>query len=123
MPDRRTRVSQLIDEARQDLAYRPRIHYGAARTLRPAVPIIAVLVVAMLTAGAVIVSQLPQDDPLETTALRRPVARQTLQGAHQDRAVVVEPPKAAPPPVAPLTSIRKPHLFVVADKPLGASGG
>ncbi|MEV8630075.1 C40 family peptidase [Streptosporangium sp. NPDC051023] len=130
MPDRRTRVSQLIDEARQDLAYSPRIRYGrqdqpgqygTTRTLRPAIPIIAVLVVAMLTAAVVIVVRLPDDSP--ETVLRRPVSSQTLQGALQNppKDVVAAPSKSAPPPVAPLTSIRKPHLFVVANKPLSSA--
>ncbi|MEV7012448.1 C40 family peptidase [Streptosporangium sp. NPDC051022] len=121
MPDRRTRVSQLIDESLQDLAYRPRPHHGPGRALRPAVPLVAILAVSVLAAGVVIVSRLP-DDSTRTTALRRPVVgeplRSTPQDASRGRVAAVEPTAAAPPPVAPLTSIRKPHLFVVANKPL-----
>ncbi|MER7130383.1 C40 family peptidase [Streptosporangium saharense] len=130
MPDRRTRVSRLIDEARQDLAYspRPRIGYGQARTSRPVLPIVAVLVVVVLTATVVVVLRLPDDSPV--TSLRRPVARQTLQGALQEvpqntatppAAVLPTPAPTPPAPVAPLTTIRKPHLFVVTNKPLGAA--
>ncbi|MFD0884717.1 C40 family peptidase [Streptosporangium algeriense] len=127
MPDRRTRVSRLIDEARQDLAYspRPRVRYGSARTPRPIVPIVATIVVVLLTAAVVIVLRLPDDSP--ATALRRPAARQTLQGALQEvpqnttTTPAAVPAQTPPPPVAPLTTIRKPHLFVVTDKPLNSA--
>ncbi|MFI7534568.1 C40 family peptidase [Streptosporangium sp. NPDC049376] len=119
MPDRRTRVSRLIDEARQDLAYSPR---PRIRTPRPAVPIVATVAVVMLTAAVVIVLRLPDDS--STTALRRPVARQTLQGALQEvpqNTATPTPAQTPPPPVAPLTTIRKPHLFVVTNKPLSSA--
>ncbi|MGV9775549.1 C40 family peptidase [Streptosporangium sp. NPDC003464] len=124
MLDRRTRVSDLIHEARQDLAYRPRIRYGrGARLPRQAVPVIALFLVAVLATGVVVVTQLPERTP-ETVALRRPVARQSLQAGTATAPPTQTPPTQAPPtqapplPVAPLTSMHRPNLFVVAAKPL-----
>ncbi|GAA3094739.1 C40 family peptidase [Streptosporangium carneum] len=123
MPDRRTRVSHLIEEARQDLAYRPRVPYGAARRPGSVLSVVAVLAVAVLAATLVVVSQLPDDAP--ETILRRPVAGQVQQEAgrapRQGGTTAAEPTKAAPPPVAPLTTIRKPNLFVVSNKPLSSA--
>ncbi|MFJ2028852.1 C40 family peptidase [Streptosporangium sp. NPDC087985] len=115
MPDRRTRVSGLIHEARQDLAYRPRLRYGR-RLPRQVFPAVVLLLVAVLATGVVVVTQLPGQVP-EAVALRRPVARQTIQGD----VTAAGPTPAPPPPVAPLTSIHRPHLFVVATRPLSSA--
>ncbi|GAA4223134.1 cell wall-associated NlpC family hydrolase [Streptosporangium album] len=112
MLDRRTRVSGLIHEARQDLAYRPRIRYGR-RLPRQVFPAVVLLLVAALATGVVVVTQLPERSP-ETVAMRRPVARQTVQSG----VATAEPTHTPPQPVAALTSIHRPHLFVVAAKPL-----
>ncbi|SFK36104.1 Cell wall-associated hydrolase, NlpC family [Streptosporangium canum] len=116
--DRRTRVSGLIHEARQDLAYRPRIRYGPrrARLLRRAVPVVVLVLVAALTTAVVVVTQLPEQTR-ETVALRQSVTRQPVQ----ERAPAVQPTQTPPPAVAPLTSIHRPNLFVVAGKPLRAA--
>ncbi|MGW3363567.1 C40 family peptidase [Streptosporangium canum] len=115
MLDRRTRVSGLIHEARQDLAYRPRIRYGA-RLPRRAVPVVVLVLVAALTTGVVVVTQLPEQTR-ETVALRQSVTRQPVQ----EQAPAVQPTQTPPPAVAPLTSIHRPNLFVVAGKPLRAA--
>lgn len=114
MLDRQTRVSGLIHEARQDLAYRPRIRYG--RRLRQAFPAIVLLLVAVLATGVVVVTQLPERSA-ETVALRRPVARQGIQSD----VAAAGPTHTPPQPVAPLTSTHQPHLFVVAAKPLSSA--
>ncbi|MFF5206686.1 C40 family peptidase [Streptosporangium sp. NPDC000396] len=118
MFDGRTRVSELIHEARQDLAYRPRIRYDhrTARLLRQVVPAVVIVLLAATIAGVVIVVQLPGETP-EAVALRKPVARQTLQ----ENVVPSEPAKTPPQPVAPLTSVHRPHMFVVSDKPLSSA--
>jgi cell wall-associated NlpC family hydrolase len=123
--ERRTRVSGLIREARQDLAYRPRVKYGhrAIHIMRRAVPVISVLVVTVLAADLMILVQLSGRSS-EAVALRRSVVVQPTGPAQpvrraQDGLVEAQPTQAAaPPPVAPLTAIRRPHLFIVANKPL-----
>ncbi|WP_433245470.1 C40 family peptidase [Streptosporangium sp. CA-135522] len=125
MLDRRTRVSDLVHEARQDLAYRPRIGQGPGQghghrgvgLPRPVIFAIVILFAAVLATTVVVVTQLPGQPPETTVALRRPVAVRTVQGD----ASAVTPTQAPPPPVAPLTSTHRPHLFVVAAKPLRSS--
>ncbi|MER5626546.1 C40 family peptidase [Streptosporangium sp. NPDC002544] len=116
MFDRRPRVSDLIFQARQDLAYRPRLRYSrrTARLMRQAVPILAVLLVGVLSIGLMIYTQMPEADP-ETVTMRRSVATVPTQVAKPVQ------PAQAPAPVAPLTSMRKPHLFVVAPRPLSSA--
>ena len=122
MFDRRTRVSDLIREARQDLAYRPRMRYGyrTIHVMRRAVPVISVLVVAVLVADLLILTQL-QERRSEAVSLRGAVAvpsappTQPVRGAQNGRVEAPPAQAAAPPPVAPLTSIRRPHLFIVAN--------
>ncbi|WP_329085977.1 MULTISPECIES: C40 family peptidase [unclassified Streptosporangium] len=116
---RRPRVSDLIREARQDLAYRPRLRYSyrTARLMRRAVPIVAVLLVCALATGLVIFTQMPEADP-ETVTMRKSVATVPTQVAKPAQG---EAGGSAPEPVAPLTSMRQPHLFVVANRPLSAT--
>ncbi|MFC7647724.1 hypothetical protein ACFQX6_49955 [Streptosporangium lutulentum] len=125
MFDRRTRVSNLIHETRQDFAYRPRMRYDhrTVRLMRRAVPVIAVLVVTVLTVDLMILVRLPERSS-EAVALQRSVATRSAQPVQDTRGGLVEArptQAAAPPPVAPLTSIRQPHLFIVANKPLSSS--
>ncbi|WP_326829329.1 C40 family peptidase [Streptosporangium sp. NBC_01810] len=116
MFDRRPRVSDLIREARKDLAYRPRLRHSrrTARLMRQAVPILAVLLVGVLATGLMIVTQLPEADP-ERVTMRRSVATVPTQMAKPTQMA------QAPAPVAPLTSMRKPNLFVVAPRPLSSA--
>lgn len=117
MFDRRPRVSDLIREARQDLAYSPRPRYShrTVRLMRRAVPILAVLLVALLATGLMVFTQMPEAEP-ETITMRRSVATAPAQVAKP-----AQGGQAAPEPVAPLTSMRQPHLFVVAHRPLSAT--
>jgi cell wall-associated NlpC family hydrolase len=127
--DRRTRVSDLIREARRDLAYRPRMRYGyrTIHAMRRAVPVISVLVVAVLVTDLLILTQL-QERRSEAVSLRGAVAvpsasptTQPVRGAQSGKAEARPTQAAAPSPVAPLTSIRRPHLFIVANKPLSSA--
>ncbi len=117
MFDRRPRVSDLIREARQDLAYRPRLRYShrTARLMRRVVPVLAVLLVGVLATGLMVFAQMPEAEP-ETVTMRRSVATLPTQVAKP-----AQGGPAAPEPVAPLTSMRQPHLFVVAHRPLSAT--
>ncbi|GAA3422601.1 C40 family peptidase [Streptosporangium vulgare] len=117
MFDRRPRVSDLIREARQDLAYSPRPRYShrTARLMRRAVPVLAVLLVGLLATGLMVFTQMPEAEP-ETITMRRSVATAPAQVAKP-----AQGGQAAPEPVAPLTSMRQPHLFVVAHRPLSAT--
>lgn len=116
---RRPRVSDLIREARQDLAYSPRPRYShrTARLMRRAVPILAVLLVGLLATGLTVFTQMPETDP-ETITMRRSVATQPTQVA---KPVQGGRSGSSPEPLAPLTSMRQPHLFVVANRPLSAT--
>ena len=125
--DRRTRLLRLIREVRQDLIHRPRAPYGhPARAPRPAVPVVAIVAVSLLAAGTVVVAQLPGGSS-ETVVPRTSVAGLPPGNPLRGRVAAVEPTAvptaqaALPAPVAPLTSIRKPHLFVVADRPLSSA--
>ncbi|MFB9724610.1 C40 family peptidase [Planobispora longispora] len=127
MFERRGRGSGLIRQLRQDFAYRPRIRYGhrATRLTAQAVPAIAVLLVAVLTADVVVLAQLSPERAGETVALTRPAAREPVAGSDEAAAETGRPPaqasaEPAPQPVAPLTVIRRPHLFVVANRPLSS---
>ncbi|WP_307845110.1 NlpC/P60 family protein [Planomonospora sp. ID67723] len=139
MFERRTRLSGLLREARRDLAYRPRlahrpwpprrrpVHYddAAARTTRQVIPAVAALLVAVLTADMVVLSQMPERGP-ETVAVRRPADRTPAAGVRPAGEPTGEPAGESPggrveastEPVAPLTAMRRPHLFVVADRTL-----
>ncbi|WP_244894158.1 C40 family peptidase [Planobispora rosea] len=148
MFDRRARGPGLIRQIRQDFAYRPRIRYGhrSTRMAARAVPVIAVLLVAVLAADLMVLAQLPPEqdrgsrENRENVALTRPATEEPRTGeprtgeprtgepgAGSDAAgEPVRPPvqasaEPAPQPVAPLTVIRKPHLFVVAHRPLSSA--
>ncbi|MEU4534939.1 C40 family peptidase [Streptosporangium sp. NPDC023825] len=117
MFDRRPRVSDLIREARQDLAYRPRLRHShrTARLTRRVVPVLAVLLVGVLATGLMVFAQMPEAEP-ETITMRRSVATLPTQVAKP-----AQGGPATPEPVAPLASMRQPHLFVVAHRPLSAT--
>ncbi|GAT69609.1 hydrolase [Planomonospora sphaerica] len=130
MFDRRTRVSDVVREVCHDLAYRPRLRPGGRTAGAPgraapaiAVPAIAVLLVGVLAADLVVLSRMPERTPerggADTVAARRPADRRELARTTQAAAPVSSP--VAPPPVAPLTEMRKPHLFVVANRPLSSA--
>nr|WP_260407850.1 C40 family peptidase [Planomonospora venezuelensis] len=86
------------------------------------VPAIAALLVAVLAADVVVLSRLPEREA-ETVAARRPADRAPVADTRPAGEPTGEPQGAAPPeasaePVAPLTAMRRPHLFVVADRTL-----
>ncbi|GAA2861432.1 hypothetical protein GCM10010517_20090 [Streptosporangium fragile] len=126
MFERRTRFSDVIREARMDLAYRPRFRYGhrTIRVMRRSVPVIAVLLVAVLVTDLAVLAQMPEPGP-EEVSVRTSVATGPVDGALPARSAApvqggaVQAP-STPAPVAPLTSMRQPHLFVVTQKPLSA---
>ncbi|GAA3028953.1 C40 family peptidase [Streptosporangium longisporum] len=132
---RRPRVSDLIREARQDLAYRPRLGprnpyhpYRSPRAarLRWLVPVVAVMTVSVPAAGLVILTQMPETER-GTVVMRRSVATAPAAAAEPARggtaatapAAPSSAPSSGPSPVAPLTAMRQPHLFVVAPRSLG----
>ncbi|GAA3424774.1 C40 family peptidase [Streptosporangium sandarakinum] len=116
----RTRVSHLIHEARQDLAYAPRIRRAAPGLprRRRLLPVVLVVLLSALAAGTVVVVTLPERVPETTVALRRPVTTETVRAAATPAPA---PTRAAPRPVAPLTSIHKPSMFVVANRALSSA--
>ncbi|MBG0815013.1 C40 family peptidase [Planomonospora sp. ID82291] len=133
--ERRTRVSDVVREVCRDLAYRPRLRPGGRGRGAPgrsapavAVPAVAVLLVAVLAADLVVLSRMPEQAPerggADTVAARRSADRRELARTTTAAASVPSsgvPSPAVPPPVAPLTEMRKPHLFVVANRPLSSA--
>ncbi|GIH91535.1 NlpC/P60 family protein [Planobispora siamensis] len=135
MFERRTGGSGLLDQIRRDLAYRPRLGRGrrGVRAARRAVPVIAVLLVAVLAADLVVLSQLAGRDPglvaagdegprapvAHTGPITPPAGVPTVPSTAGPASGTQDPlPTAAPEPVAPLKAMRRPHLFVVAHRPL-----
>ncbi|MCT9931638.1 C40 family peptidase [Planotetraspora sp. A-T 1434] len=131
----RKSLGRVLSEARQDLAYRPRMSGRApwpspwqdplrdrarrSRNLRRDVPLIAVLLVSVLAADLVILEELggPESQAVAVRYPQRP-ARQ-----HGDYVAAVDerkpgPAEAATAAVAPLKRLVQPHLFVVANRAL-----
>ncbi|GAB1821247.1 C40 family peptidase [Herbidospora sp. RD11066] len=107
MPDRRPRVGHLLREARQDLAFRPRLR--RPHLARRAVPVIGVVLAVVLITDLLVLAGL---DPVEERAAldvrRAPVAGDYVAASGQ------LPTNA----VAPLGKLSRPHLFVVASQTL-----
>ncbi|WP_318272367.1 C40 family peptidase [Microbispora triticiradicis] len=142
----RRKLAVAVFEARQDLAYRPRLprhnlgrhslgrHSLTRRAagLRRTVPFIAVLLVCVLAADVLALGELTSGtaNPDVTAGVsQRRTAHGYVAAARQDRAGTapgtVQNPAAGPPEspaaqVAPLGRLIRPHLFVVADQPLPA---
>ncbi|WP_310742147.1 NlpC/P60 family protein [Microbispora sp. H13382] len=115
-----------MSEARQDLAYRPRLPRPGR--LRRTVPLIAVSLVTVLTADVLVLGELSSGSPDSgVVALSdRRAGNRYVAAARQARdGVSPTPGRQAPAaqtvmqqPVAPLGRLVRPHLFVVANRPL-----
>ncbi|WP_327047921.1 C40 family peptidase [Microbispora sp. NBC_01189] len=137
----RRKLATVVFEARQDLAYRPRLprrgHARRGAGLRRTVPFIAVLLACVLAADVLALGELTSDaaNPDVTAAVsQRRAGHGYVAAARQDRAATA--PGTAPDPaagpaagspespaaaqVAPLERLIRPHLFVVAERPLPA---
>ncbi|MEV7967462.1 C40 family peptidase [Sphaerisporangium sp. NPDC088356] len=121
----RAYLGGALAEAREDLSYRPRPLPRAGRRRRPlprplrrAVPVIAIGLVTVLAADLMILGELGQQRTTVTEpALRRQIPQRETGFVAATRDL---PAPAAQAQVAPLGELRKPHLFVVASRPLSA---
>ncbi|MEO3814036.1 C40 family peptidase [Sphaerisporangium sp. B11E5] len=115
------RLAGVLSEARRDLAFRPAPRRAPYRRppspllLRRVVPAVAVALVAVVSADLMVLGDLESQRP---TTPRRTIVK---PGTGYVAATGALPPSAAPAPVAPLTTPRKPHLFVVAPRELSAA--
>lgn len=135
MLDRRARPSarlgrkfaRAVSEARQDLAYRPRLPRPGR--LRKTVPLIAVALVTVLTVDVLVLGELRSESAnsgVVTALSERRTGHGYVAAARQARDVSALPPERQAPaaqtvtqqPVAPLERLIRPHLFVVANRPL-----
>ncbi|WP_311922613.1 C40 family peptidase [Microbispora sp. H10836] len=116
-----------MSEARQDLAYRPRLPRPGR--LRRTVPLIAVSLVTVLTADVLVLGELSSGSPdsgVVASLSDRRAGNRYVAAARQARdGVSPTPGRQAPAaqtvmrqPVAPLGRLVRPHLFVVANRPL-----
>jgi cell wall-associated NlpC family hydrolase len=86
------------------------------RLARRAVPVLAVLVVAVLTADVMVMSQLAQrDEQRDDGATATATLKRAPQRVSTDYVVAEAAPARA---VEPLGTLRKPHLFAVSRHPL-----
>ncbi|KAA9375352.1 NlpC/P60 family protein [Microbispora cellulosiformans] len=146
----RRKLARAVFEARQDLAYRPRLpghnlgrpnrgRHGLTRRAagsRRTVPFIAVLLVCVLAADVLALGELTSDaaNPDVTAAVsQRRAGHGYVAAARQDRAGTAPgtapdttagpaagSPQSPAAQVAPLERLIRPHLFVVAEQPLPA---
>ncbi|MEN3536955.1 C40 family peptidase [Microbispora sp. ZYX-F-249] len=117
-----------MSEARQDLAYRPRLPRPGR--LRRTVPLIAVSLVTVLTADVLVLGELTSGSPdsgVVASLSEGRTGNRYVAAARQARDPVspTPPGRQAPAaqtvtrqPVAALGRLIRPHLFVVANRPL-----
>ncbi len=121
------KLTRAVSEARQDLAYRPRLPRPGR--LRRTVPLIAVSLVTVLTADVLVLGELSSGSPdsgVVASLSDRRAGNRYVAAARQARdGVSPTPGRQAPAaqtvmrqPVAPLGRLVRPHLFVVANRPL-----
>lgn len=125
-PSTRGTLSRAVSEVRRDLAYRPRLPRPGH--LRRTVPLIAVALVAVLTADVLVLGALgsrPESPAAATAGPRAGDGYVAAARQEPDKASPAAGRRAAPAartvtrqPVAPLRRLLRPHLFVVADRPL-----
>jgi cell wall-associated NlpC family hydrolase len=116
--DVRARLTKVVSEVRQDLAFRPRMPgrdpARRIRNLRRTVPFIAALLASVLILDVVVLSELTGGEP-DKAAFREPAQPVRDPGGF----VAASGPAVAPTPaVAPLNKSIRAHLLVVADHPL-----
>ncbi|TQS20083.1 NlpC/P60 family protein [Microbispora hainanensis] len=121
------KLARAVSEARQDLAYRPRLPRPGR--LRKTVPLIAVALVAVLTIDVLVLGDLRPEsgDPGVVTALSGRRAGHGYVAATRQAREMPAPAQghqapaaqtASQQPVASLQRLIRPHLFVVATRPL-----
>lgn len=123
------KLARAVSEARHDLAYRPRLPRPGR--LRRTVPLIAVALVAVLTIDVLVLGELtsePADSGAVASLSERRTGNRYVAAARQARDESSQAQGRRGPaaqtatqqPVAPLRRLLRPHLFVVADRPLPA---
>ncbi|WP_311931778.1 NlpC/P60 family protein [Microbispora sp. H11081] len=121
------KVTRVVSEARQDLAYRPRLPRPGR--LRRTVPLIAVSLVTVLTADVFVLGELTSGsrnpDVVASLSERRAGNRYVAAVRQARDGAATTPAQQGPAaqtvtqqPVAPLGRLIRPHLFVVANRPL-----
>ncbi|MBB6476321.1 C40 family peptidase [Sphaerisporangium rubeum] len=116
-------LAEALSEVRQDLTFRaPRRRSPYRRPpsplLRRVVPALAVALVAVVSADLMVLGDLEAHSPATPrTSVARPGTGPAAKPGYV-AATGTLPPSASPAPVAPLTTARKPHLFVVAPREL-----
>jgi cell wall-associated NlpC family hydrolase len=117
--DGRARLTKVVSEVRQDLAFRPRMPQRdpgrRIRNLRRTVPFIAALLASVLILDVVVLAELTGREP------DKAAFRQQTQPVRDPGGFVAASagPTATPTPVvAPLKKPIRAHLLVVADQPL-----
>ncbi|WP_308169593.1 C40 family peptidase [Acrocarpospora catenulata] len=122
---------RLLSEARQDLAYRPRLLPRVSRLIwlsrrrplrrpwvwRRSLPLLVVLLVSVLSADILVLIRMDSSERAPVATPQRP--RNDFVASEQELRAEV-PPVAPVAPVAPLNGLVKPHLFVVANEALPA---
>ncbi|MFC4587311.1 C40 family peptidase [Sphaerisporangium corydalis] len=112
-----------LSEAREDLSYRPRPlarvrPRPVPRLLRRSVPAIAVGLVAVLAADLMVLGEIEKRESRAAVAVSRqrlPEREAGYVASTRDLPAAAVPERAE---AAPLSVLRKPHLFVVAAHPL-----
>ncbi|MFC6082343.1 C40 family peptidase [Sphaerisporangium aureirubrum] len=123
LTDVRGRLGGALSEVRRDLAFRPvpprrSRRRSSSQLLRRVVPAVAVALVAVVSADLMVLGDLEAHRPEAGAAVRRPAAKPDTGYV----AATGELPRpTAPAGVAPLSTPRKPHLFVVAPRNLSAA--
>jgi cell wall-associated NlpC family hydrolase len=116
--DGRARLTKVVSEVRQDLAFRPRMPQRdprrRIRNLRRTVPFIAALLASVLILDVVVLAELTGREP-DKAAFREQAQPVRDPGGF----VAASGPAVAPTPaVAPLKKLIQAHLLVVTDHPL-----
>ncbi|MDH2428819.1 NlpC/P60 family protein [Sphaerisporangium sp. TRM90804] len=118
----RAYVGGALAEAREDLSYGPRLRprpRALSPVVRRLVPSVAVGLVAVLAADLMLLGEMNARSDEIAAAARQEVPKRVTGYVAATREL---PVAAAPPPaVAPLSELRKPHLFVVAPRSLSSA--
>ncbi|WP_239115058.1 C40 family peptidase [Planotetraspora kaengkrachanensis] len=119
MLDARARLTRVVSEVRQDLAFIPRMPrrdpHRRIRSLRRTLPLIGALLASVLILDVVVLAELTGREP--DKAAFREQAPQPVRDP--GGFVAATAPAVAPTPaVAPLKKLIQPHLLVVAAHPL-----
>ncbi len=116
-------LGDALAETREDLTYRPRVQARrrpVPRTVRRAVPLVAAALVAVLAADVVVLGDLSKRQA-QVAEPRRAVGKSDVASRRDAGYVAAEgtlPVAPTQAQVAPFTTLRAPHLFVVAPRRL-----